>query len=331
MKIFWEGIKKAFKELISKRWFVCGVFTSAIVALLYSAVSIIRVLAKGSHGYFVSYGNAMHLLGSIYTYPLETELKVLFTWCFRRSALLFIAFLLAFIFFGVRSTKSNSDKHFKKVLGCTGIVFFAVNLIAMLVLIFIIPLGEDIRNPPYLSTIENIIRPFSISGFIFIGALANTNKDIFNWKIVIRIIVLRFLFFSLNTLYFYIASVIIHNGPSSTAARVYDLFSFLVLAFSLFIYAAALDGETILKSFAKGAQFFSKNLLYALLLSLVVSITIPSLLTSYTWMLIKSGYIQSLLNMEIFPLLNPFVEISAFVVAVYYYKLKEQLQVAAEK
>lgn len=330
MKIFWEGIKKAFKELISKRWFVCGVFTSAIVALLYSAVSIILVLAKGSHGYFVSYGNAMHLLGSIYTYPLETELKVLFTWCFRRSALLFIAFLLAFIFFGVRSTKPNSDKHFKKVLGCTGIVFFAVNLIAMLVLIFIIPLAEDIRNPPYLSTIENIIWPFSISGFIFIGALANTNKDIFNWKIVIRIIVLRFLFSSLNTLYIYIANAIIH-GPSSTAVYVHNLFSFLVLAFSLFIYAAVLDGETILKSFAKGAQFFSKNLLYALLLSLVVSITRPYLLTRYTWMLIKSLYIQSLLNMEIFPLLNPFVRISAFVVAVYYYKLKEQLQVAAEK
>jgi len=330
VKIFWEGIKKAFKELISKWWFVCGVFTSTIVALLYSTVSIIRMLAKGSHGYFVSYDNVMHLLGSIYTYPLMTELKVLFTWCFRRSALLFIAFLLAFIFFGVRSTKSNSDKHFKKVLGCTGIVFFAVNLIAMLVLIFIIPLAEDIRNPPYLSTIENIIRPFSISGFIFIGALANTNKDIFNWKIVIRIIVLRFLFFSLNTLYFYIANAIIH-GPSSTAARVYDLFSFLVLAFSLFIYAAALDGETILKSFAKGAQFLSKNLLYALLLSLVVSITRPYLLRNYIFMFIKSRYILSLLEMYIFPLLNPFVEISAFVVAVYYYKLKEQPQVAAEK
>lgn len=326
MKIFWEGIKKAFKELISKWWFVCGVFTSSIVALLYSAVSIILMFATGRH--YVSYGNLMHLLGSIYSYPALTELKVLFTWCFRRGAFLFIAFLLAFIFFGVRSTKSNSDKHFKKVLGYTGIAFFAVNLIAMLVLIFIILLTEEIRDPPYLSTIDNIIRPFSISGFIFIGALANTNKDIFNWKIVIRIIVLRFLFFSLNTLYFYNAPAIIH-GQSYFYVR--DLFSFLVLAFSLFIYAAVLDGETILKSFAKGAQFFSKNLLYALLLSLVVSITIPSLLTRYTWMLIKSRYIRSLLDMEILPLLNPFVEISAFVVAVYYYKLKEQLQVAAEK
>jgi len=100
------------------------------------------------------------------------------------------------------------------------------------------------------------------------------------------------------------------------------LFLFLFPCLSIFIYAAVFNGETLLGSITRGTQFFVKNFGVALLLSLIVLITTPFFLTRYTWSIIRSGRVIALLDMDIFPLLNRFVNISAFVVAAYYYRAK---------
>ena len=321
MSLFWQSVKKAFKELIFNRWFICGVFTKYKVALLCGFVGIILMFTKGDAYSYVNYNWAKELISELYNYPLTSELKPLFKWFFQRGALLFLAFFLVFVFFTIKTTKSDSNEHFKRALGGMGMVFFAINMIAMLVLIFIIHSAEDVRTPPFLSTITNVIAPFSVSTFIFLCALANTNRDIFNWRMALRVVAMEYLIFVVSMAVLEIIFAVI---PTDSRIPIYiiDCFSFFFLAFQFFIYAAVFSGETILKSITRGMQFFVKNFGIALLLSLVVLITKPSFLTRYVWSIIRSGRVIALLDMDIFPLLNPFISVSVFVVAIYYYREK---------
>ena len=319
MRTFGESIKKAFKDLIWTRWFVLGVFTQSLVALLCTIFGFAFMMITKSDAYSgINYDWAMNLLQHLLSYPMLYE--ALIRWFFQRAGLLLLAFLLVFVFFGVLSSK-HRDKHFRKVLEYIGIVFFAANLIAMVFLIFIIFLTQEIRNPHYLETIMYIIWPFSVLGFIFMSALANVNRDRFNLKVAARIVVLKYLFFLIDTAGYIVISTVFFEG-SSAAIHIKHFLSFLTFGFSVFVYAAVLDGETIFKSITKGASFFSRNFLYALLLSLVVCLTRPYIFTSYAWKLIQSSYAMSILDTKILPLLSPFVEITAFVIAATFYRLK---------
>ncbi len=320
MSLFWQSVKKAFKELIFNWWFICGVFTEYIVALLCGFVGIILMFTKGDAYSYINYNWAKELISRLYTYPLTSELKPLFKWFFQRGALLFLAFFLVFVCFSAVK-KSHNDRNFKKVLGGMGLIYFLVNLIATLIVVFIVHSAEDVRTPPFLSTITNVIAPFSVSTFIFLCALANTNRDIFNWKMALRVVAMEYLIFVVSMAVLKIIFAVI---PTDSRIPIYiiDCFSFFFLAFQFFIYAAVFSGETILKSITRGMQFFVKNFGVALLLSLVVLITKPSFLTRYMWSIIRSGRVIDFLDMDIFPLLNPFISVSVFVVAIYYYREK---------
>jgi len=139
VSLFWQSVKKAFKELIFNWWFICGVFTEYIVALLCGFVGIILMFTKGDAYSYINYNWAKELISRLYTYPLTSELKPLFKWFFQRGALLFLAFFLVFVCFSAVK-KSHNDRNFKKVLGGMGLIYFLVNLIATLIVVFIVSL-----------------------------------------------------------------------------------------------------------------------------------------------------------------------------------------------
>lgn len=320
MSLFWQSVKKAFTDLIFKWWFICGVFADKIVALLCGFVGIILMFAKGDAYSYINYNWAKELISRLYTYPMTSELNSLFKWFFQRGAVLFLAFFLVFVCFSAVK-KSHNDRNFKKVLGCMGLIYLLVNIIATLAVVFIAHFAEDIRDPPYLWTITDIISPLSVSSFIFLCALANTNRDIFNWKAALRAVVIGYLILAINLA---VLKIILVAVPTNSRTPIYftDCFSFFFLAFQFFIYAAVFSSETLLRSITRGTQFFAKNFGLALLLSLIVLITTPFFLTRYTWSIIRSVRVIHILDMDIFPLLNRFVNISAFVVAAYYYREK---------
>lgn len=322
MSIFWQSVKQAFKELILKWWFICGIFAEYIVALLCGLVGLILVSMKGSAYSYINYNWATYMLGRNFFYPSSPDVRGVTIWFSERSVLFFIALLLAFLFFSAsRSSNLEVDRRFKKVLGNIGIVFFVINIIAMLVLAFIFHSVKGKIDYPYGSFISELIYPFTLSGFVFLGALANSNREGFNWKVALRMILLEYLWFFMYMLVLGV-SFFVFTDHSRIPGYIISFYSFFMLAFLLFVFAAVLNGETITHSFEKGAHFFAKNFWYALILSAIIFFTKPDFISEYVLRFMRESHLRAVISLRIFPLVNIFLEISTFVVAAYYYREK---------
>ncbi len=322
MSLFWQSVRKAFTELIFKWWFICGVFTRQIIALLCGFFGIILMFAEGDAYSNINYNWETYMLGRNFTYPSSADVRGVTIWFSQRAVLFFFALLLAFIFFSVKmSSNLEIDKHFKKVLGNIGAVFFVINIIAMLVLAIIFHSTKGKIVYPYGTFISEIIYPFTLSGFVFLSALSNTNREIFNWKVALRMILLEYLWFFMYMLVLG-ASFFVFTDHSRIPGYIISFYSLFMLAFLFFVFAAVLDGETLPQSFVKGVHFFAKNFWYALILYAIIFVTKPDFISEYVLRFMGESHLRAIISQRIFPLVNIFLEISAFVVAAYYYRAK---------
>jgi len=345
MKIFFESIKRSFKEIAGRWWFLLAFLSIHIVGITTSCVGIFLMFITGSDAYSgINYGWAIYLMNSIFSLPRAAGSSVgeAIAWILPRSFFLFVLYSLAYYFLGVVPTKARNDLSIRKILRNTATLFFAVNVIATIVAsvisVIVVYITYDIFTP-YLSLAVQIVFPFSFSTYVLIGALLNSKGSECDGKIVLRLIAFKYLLFALQLMASQFIKRLISTGSSTEivvvvgqtthmvdpAIIVAFIFSFLLFVFSLFVYAHVTDNERFLPSISKGIIFTFRHLQYALILGFVVYIfSTDSAIGNILW--------TELLHLPWFTYINfvsilyKYLGIVAVIIAFNFYRLKKVTQ-----
>ncbi len=338
MKIFLESIKRTFKEVAGKWWFLIAFLSREIVGLLTSCVGVILLYAAGSDAYSgINYGWAMDILEGSVPRTVEQSATAAIPWVLHRSLLFFVLYLIAYYFLGVVGTRSKSNSGIRKILRNTAIVFFLVNVVVSIIAVVIAYIAHDVFSS-YLSSLFSLAFPFSFFTYVLIGALMNAKKENFNGKIIIRLIGLVYLLFVVERVAnYFIVRVFSSSGAGNSVVVREPIFmvdpiilagfilSFILFLFSLFIYACVTDNEKFSYSLSKGLNFTFKHLIYSLILSFVLYIFTDLVINNIginilhiAWLGRYSLYLQNFLT-----IFNQYLRIAAITIAYNFYKLKK--------
>jgi len=340
MKFFLESIKRSFKEIAGRWWFLFAFLSMHMIGILTSLVGIFMMFVTGSDAYSgINYGWAVHMLGSIVSMPraLEQSAVTAIPWVLQRSFLLLVLYFLAYYSLGVVPSNARNDSSIRKILRNTATVFFAVNVVATIVAAVIVAYVTHDVFGPYLSSLGYFVSPISFLNYVLIGALLNAKGSECYNKIVLRLIAFMYLLLVVEEVAnkFIIrcfparnATVVVVRQPMFTADTsiiINFIFSFLLFAFSLFAYAYIIDNERFLPSVSKGVIFTLKHLQYALILGFVVYLFrdlsiyyIGMNLLHLPWPSRYDYYMEKFV-----PILHEYLRIVAVIIAFNFYRLKK--------
>jgi len=338
MRIFLESIKRSFKEVAGRWWFLIAFLSREIVGLLTSCVGIILMFAKGDIYSSINYDWTMSILRGSMPRIIEQSPDTITSWVFERSLLLFVVYLIAYYFLGIVGTKPKNNANIRLILRNTAIVFFLVNVIISIVAPLIAYITHDVYNP-YLPSLFHFFSPFSFSSYVLIGVIMLAKKEGISGKIVLNLVGFEYLLFVVESVIYYLTpkilcqentsnAVIVSRIPTFTADRIIIaefVLSFVLFLFSLFIYAFVIDGEKFFHSLLKGISFTFRHLQYALILSLVVYFFTELAFKYISINLFHIAWHQSI-NFHIenfYTFLNQYLRIATITIAYNFYKLKK--------
>lgn len=339
MKIFVKSVRVTFKEVVGRWWFLFAFSSMQIIGVLSSCVGILVMLATGSDAYSnINYGSAIDILEGAVPRMVEQSATATMPWVLHRSLLFFSLYLLAYYFLGVISIKSRTNSGMRKILRNTAIIFFLVNVIVSIIAMIIVYITHDVFNP-YLSSLHNLYFPFSFLTYVLIGSLMNAKKENFSGKIIIRLVGFVYLLFVVERVANYFIIRIFSSGSTGNTIMVVRgpmfmvdpvilarfIFSFILFASSLFIYARIADSENFFHSLSKGITFTFRHLKYSLILSFVVYLFTDIAINNISINLLHIAWLgrYSLYVEKVVVFLNQYVRISAITIAYNFYKLKK--------
>lgn len=338
MKIFLESIKRSFKEVVGRWWFLLAFLSREIVGIITSCVGIFLMYATGSDAYSgINYGWAMDILKGTTPRMVEQSVITAIPWALHRSLMFFVLYLLAYYFLGVVSTKSRSSSGMRKILRNTGIIFFLVNVVVSIIAAVIAYITHNVFSF-YLSSLFNLAFPFSFLTYVLIGALMNAKKENFDGKNIIRLISFVYLLFLVERVADYFIVRVFPSGSAGNTVVVRELMfmvdpiilvrsilSFVLFLFSLFVYACIADNEKFFHSLSKGIAFTFKHLQYALVLGFVVYIFTDLVINYIGINLLHIGWLgkYSLYIERSSTILNQYLRIVAITISYNFYKSKK--------
>ncbi len=341
MKIFFESIKRSFKEVAGRWWFLFAFLSMHMIGILTSLVGIFLMLVTGSDAYSgINYGWAVYMLKSPFSMPriLEQSAVAAIPWILHRSFLLLALYLLAYYFLGVVPSKTRNDLSIRKILRNTATVFFVVNVIVTIVAAVIVTYVTH-SVFAHLPSLEYLVSTFSFLNYVLIGALLNAKDSECDNKIVLRLIAFMCLLLVVQGVaYQFIVRFFPTGNATSTVVRepmfaagtsviANFIFSFLLFVFSLFVYAHITDNKKFLPSISKGVTFTFKHLQYALILGFVAYI-FTDLARQYIWMdlLHLPWFSRYDIYMGFVPIFHQYLRIAAVIIAFNFYRLKKVIQ-----